>query len=85
MESFCDPNYFTQEDLQNFFIIFFSLPMTTYLVAWGYQTVRNLSSRRYHHCSSPNSNRGNQDVAWRSKVGIQQSYRLVPLVILYTS
>jgi len=45
MESFCDPNYFTQEDLQNFFIIFFSLPMTTYLVAWGYQTVINFATR----------------------------------------
>ncbi len=42
--SLLDPSFFTEVELQNFFIFFFSLPLITYLVAWGYQTVINFAT-----------------------------------------
>ena len=42
-----NPEYFTQAELQEFWLFFFSLPLIVYLVAWAYQTVINFATDKY--------------------------------------
>ncbi|MEC8905411.1 MAG: hypothetical protein VX952_12995 [Pseudomonadota bacterium] len=44
MDPIWNPEYFTREEIQEFFKYFFSLPLIVYLVAWAYQTVINFAT-----------------------------------------
>jgi len=45
MDPIWNPEYFTREEIQEFFKYFFSLPLIVYLVAWAYQTVINFATK----------------------------------------
>jgi hypothetical protein len=44
-----DPSFFSTADYQTVFMFGFALPVTGYLVAWGYQTVINFATKESQH------------------------------------
>jgi hypothetical protein len=44
MDPIWNPEFFTMEEIQEFFVYFFTTPLVVYLVAWAYQTVINFAT-----------------------------------------